>query len=156
MPFYAYNSRLLKLLADMKAPDQTKQKGYVPYEGCQEVIREDLPQDKHDKLKYTYLRRLINYCKQSGIELIFAASPQLSYESDSVFTPLKRICLQERIPFLNHFCDKQYTSHRELFHNANHLNSQGANLYSAEIAAEIKSYRQNKKHPQNYGIKAKP
>lgn len=67
-----------------------RQKGFVPYEGCQAIIPENLPQDKHDKLKYEYLQKLITTCQQQQIQLIFAASPQLSYQSDSVFIPLKR------------------------------------------------------------------
>jgi len=141
-PFYAYNSRLLKLLADQKAKDMTLQKGYVPYEGCQEIVKERLPQDKHDPQKYAYMKRLINECKKSGTQLIFTASPQLSYESDSVFEPFKKICKAKHIPFLNHYCDKRYTRYRKLFHNANHLNSTGADLYTVEIAKEIKMIHQ--------------
>lgn len=138
LPFYAYNSRLLKLLADQKAKDETLAKGYIPYEGCQEIIKERLPQDKHDPLKYVYMKRLISDCKRSHTELIFTASPQLSYGSDSVFEPFKEICKANHIPFLNHYCDKRYTRHRQLFYNANHLNSTGADLFTAEIAREIK------------------
>ena len=141
LPFYAYNSILLKLLADQKAKDMTLQKGYIPYEGCQEIVKERLSQDKHDPLKYAYMRRLISYCKHSNIELIFTASPQLSYESDSVFEPFKKICNANHIAFLNHYCDKRYTRHRKFFHNANHLNSTGSDLFTAEIAREIKKTR---------------
>ena len=141
LPFYAYNSRLLKLLADQKAKDMTLQKGYIPYKGWQEIIKERLPQDKHDPLKYTYMKRLISYCKHSNIELIFTVSPQLSYESDSVFKPFKKMCQANHIPFLNHYCDKRDTRHRKLFHNANHLNSNGADLFTAEIDREIKKIR---------------
>ena len=94
-PFYQYNSRLLKLLADWR----------------------------HPAMSYTCL--------------IFTASPQLSYQSDSVFRRFKLICQQEGIPFLNHYCDTAYTHHRALFHNANHLNREGASLYSKEIKKEM-------------------
>lgn len=140
-PFYQYNGRLMKLLADWHHPAMNYSRGYSPYEGCQAIEKETLPQDKPDSKKYKYLHRLIAECKQSHTKLIFAASPQLSYQSDSVFQDFSRICQQEGIPFLNHYCDTAYTHHRALFHNANHLNSVGASFYSKEIKKEI-NYKQ--------------
>ena len=140
-PFYAYNSRLMKILSDMRHPETGYHSGYLPYIGCQAVIREDLPQDKHDTLKYKYLKKLIAVCKHDNIRLVFAASPQLSYQSDSVYHKIKQLSQQEQIPFLNHFCDGKYTQHRKLFHNANHLNSVGADLYTAEIRKELNNLR---------------
>lgn len=136
-PFYPYNSKLLKLLADTHHPGMSYSKGFSPYEGCQIIEKEDLPQDKKDSKKYKYLYKLINDCKKHHTKLIFAASPQLSYQSDSVFNAIKLICQQEGIPFLNHYCDTAYTHHKAYFHNANHLNSIGASLYSKEIKKEI-------------------
>ena len=54
-PFYQYNSRLLKLLADWRHPAMSYTKGYSPYEGCQAIEKETLPQNKHDRKKYEYL-----------------------------------------------------------------------------------------------------
>lgn len=136
-PFYQYNSRLLKLLADWRHPAMSYTKGYSPYEGCQAIEKETLPQNKHDRKKYEYLHKLIAECKRSHTSLIFTASPQLSCQSDSVFRRFKLICQQEGIPFLNHYCDTAYTHHRVLFHNANHLNREGASLYSKEIKKEM-------------------
>lgn len=140
-PFYTYNGRLMKLLADCQHPSMTYDKGYSPYEGCEEIIPEKLPQDKHDPLKYQYLQKLIDLCKQTHTRLVFTASPQLSYRSDSVYHVFKKICREEKIPFLNHFCDSQYTRHLAHFHNANHLNREGADMYSKEIREEINNKR---------------
>lgn len=142
-PFYPYNGRLMKLLADCQHPNMNYNRGYSPYEGCEEIIPEKLPQDKHDPLKYRYLHKLIDLCKQNHTRLIFTASPQLSYKSDSVYHAFKTICREEKIPFLNHFCDSRYTRHQEFFHNANHLNQEGASIYSKEIRKEINNKRDN-------------
>lgn len=140
-PFYQYNSRLLKVLADNLHPAMSYHKGYSPYIGCQDIIPENLPQDKHDSLKYKYLKKFINECKLSHIRLIFTASPQLSYQSDSVYHHIEALCAKEQIPFINHFCDSRYTLHRSYFHNANHLNSVGADIYSQHIKEEIKNLK---------------
>lgn len=142
-PFYPYNGRLLKLIADCRHPSMNYDKGYSPYEGCEEIIPEKLPQNKHDPLKYRYLHKLIDLCKQNHTRLIFTASPQLSYKSDSVYHTFKKICREEKIPFLNHFCDNHYTQHHTYFHNANHLNRVGADAYSKEIREEINNKRVN-------------
>lgn len=136
-PFYSYNGRLMKLLADNTHPQMSYDKGYSPYEGCEAIVPEKLPQDKPDPLKLKYLKKLIRLCQASHTDLIFAASPQLSYQSDSVYQAFQAICQQERIPFLNHFCDTTYTHHRAYFHNANHLNRIGSNIYTKEIRKEI-------------------
>ena len=136
-PFYPYNGRLMKLLADNTHPQMSYTKGYSPYEGCEAIVPEKLPQDKLDPLKLEYLKKLIRLCQASHTELIFAASPQLSYQSDSVYQAFQAICQQERIPFFNHFCDTAYTHHSAYFHNANHLNRIGSNIYTKEIRKEI-------------------
>lgn len=139
-PFYAYNSRLLKVLADVVHPRQTFHKGFCPLTHQDPLYPETEPQDKHLELKYQYLQKLVDDCKHNHTRLIFTASPQLSYGSDSVFHRFKHFCQYNKIPFINHFCDPKYTARKGLFANANHLNSKGANLYSKEIAREIKTY----------------
>lgn len=139
--FYAYNSKLLNLLGDLSS-DKVYYKGYDPYLGVSEggFVPEDLPQDKFDPLKLKLIRKFVSEAKADGSIIIFTASPQMSYKSDSVFNGFKRMCRQEGIPFFNHYCDRAYTSHVGYFHDCNHLNEHGAALYTKEIIAEIKSY----------------
>lgn len=134
---YWFNNRLQQVVKDCVAPDYYVC-GYLPYNGImKKLVPEKLPQDHYDTLKMKYLKTLADGCSKRS-HLIFTASPQLSYRSDSVFVPLKKICAQRGIAFINHFCDTTFTNHHELFYNANHLEKSGAERYSKLIAKEIK------------------
>lgn len=135
---YCLNNRLAQLAKDVIAPTEHYTLGYLPYEGIMEVfLPEKLPQDHYDSLKRKYLEKLVEHC-QGRTQIVFTASPQLSYRSDSVYVPLKKYCAERGIPFLNHFCDTAFTNHPQLFHDANHLERRGAERFSAMISKEIK------------------
>lgn len=139
---YKYNSRLTDLLKDLRS-SATYYHGYDPYRDVDEkgFTPESLPQNKFDTLKLRLLNRFINEVMASGnTMIIFTASPQLSYGSDSVFDGFKRMCAARRIPFFCHYSDMKYTSDKSLFHNSNHLNERGAALFSREVAGEVRTY----------------
>lgn len=126
------------MIKDIVSPADNFKLGYLPYEGIMEVfLPEKLPQDNYDLLKRKYLEKLVAHC-QGRTQIVFTASPQLSYRSDSVYVPLKKYCAESGIPFLNHFCDTAFTNHPQLFHDANHLERRGAERFSAMISKEIK------------------
>lgn len=138
LPPYRLNNRTMQTVKDCIAPSETYKLGYLPYTDIMKVfIPERLPQNHYDTLKLKYLRRLVSDCNRNT-KIVFTASPQLSYRSDSVYTPLRKFCAEHRIAFLNHFCDTTFTNHPRLFYNANHLQKKGAEKYSRMIAAEIK------------------
>lgn len=135
---YRLNNRVVQTLKDCLSPSDSYTFGYSPYVGSMTVFMpEKLPQDHYDALKLKYLRRLVADCN-GHTRIVFTASPQLSYSSDSVYAPLRKLCMENGIPFLNHFCDTAFTNHPRLFHNANHLEREGAERYSRVIADEIK------------------
>lgn len=135
---YQLNNRLLPTIKDIVSPTDNFKLGYLPYDGIMEVfLPEKLPQDHYDSLKRKYLEKLVDHC-QGRTQIVFTASPQLSYRSDSVYVPLKKYCAERGIPFLNHFCDTAFTNHPQLFHDANHLERRGAERFSAMISKEIK------------------
>ena len=135
---YMLNNRLIQTLKDCVSPSDSYTLGYSPYIGSMDVfLPEQLPQNHYDPLKKKYLQRLVDDCN-GRTRIVFTASPQLSYGSDSVFVPLMKYCEEHRIPFLNHFCDTTFTNYPRLFYNANHLEKTGAERFSKIIAKEIK------------------
>lgn len=135
---YRLNNRVLQVTKDCTSGAETFYNGYSPYIGRMTALhKENLPQDHYDDTKWRYIGELVKLCGHRT-KLVFTASPQLSYGNDSVYAPLKEMCRRHGIPFLNHFCDTAFTNHHELFHNANHLERRGAEIYSKIIAREIK------------------
>lgn len=138
---YKYNSILLDVVKDVVST-KTFSKGFDPYKGIDPhgFVPEDLKQDSFDTLKCELLKKFIRQTRTDKVKLIFMASPQLSYASDSVFKGFTMMCKKEGIPFFNHFCDSQYTMRKKLFHNCNHFNEQGADLYTKNVVSEIKRF----------------
>lgn len=142
---YRYNNKLQQVAKDCVAPE-TYSNGYIPYVGeMTHCVAQDYPQDHYDTLKWKYIEQLADDCKGKAT-LIFTISPQLSFHSDSVYAPLKRLCKERNIALLNHFCDTTFTNNWKLFYNSNHLEKKGAELYSRTIAREIKNILNNGKH----------
>ena len=142
---YQFNNRLQQIAKDCINPSESYISGYSPYVGEMTIfIPQDYPQDHYDTLKWKYIKRLADDCKGKST-LIFTISPQLSFHSDSVYAPLKKICKERDIALLNHFCDTTFTNNWKLFHNSNHLQKSGADLYSKIIAQEIKKVLNQKK-----------
>lgn len=135
---YRLNNRVLQVAKDCTSGAETLYDGYSPYTGRMTALhKENLPQDHYDDTKWRYIEKIVKLCGRRT-RLVFTASPQLSYGNDSVYAPLKEMCRRQGVPFLNHFCDTTFTNHHELFHNANHLERRGAEIYSKVIAREIK------------------
>ena len=55
-----------------------------------------------------------------------------------VFKFPRDIADQYHIPFLDHYRDSSFTGHAEYFYDFGHMNRQGAELYSKQVAKELK------------------
>lgn len=98
---YHYNSTLLNIIRDLRSTDTFKL-GYVPYYGINiyGFEPERLKQDCFDKLKLSFIESFVNQVKLvDGATLIFLASPQLSYNSDSVYNDFSEMCKEKGIYF---------------------------------------------------------
>lgn len=145
---YRFNSQFLQLAMDNIKPLQEDSKGYRPLQGVMdyepEIKEGNRTEYKFDVLKLYYLERLIHDCKESDIQLIFAASPQYKNTSSEILAPIKNLCLRYNIPFINHYTDNAFNQKKKYFKDSAHLNEKGATNYTLEIVQEIKNLR--KKH----------
>lgn len=102
--------------------------------------------EQADSLKMSYMEDLILQCKEDGTELIFIASPIYQPMSDNEYLPLKDICRQYKIPFINHYCDADYCENPAFFADAGHLNMKGSELFTILAVSEIKDVIQKKRN----------
>ncbi|MCQ2112368.1 MAG: hypothetical protein MJY95_03380 [Bacteroidaceae bacterium] len=138
---YRYHSSIMGLVSDYR--------NATVYEDGFEVVTAKMPKDdalavtekvdyEVDSLKLQYLEQFILETKDK-IKLIFVASPRWGYQtSGKAFEPLLELCAKYNIPFIDHYCDSTFNTNPELFSNESHMNVYGADVWSKEIASEIK------------------
>ena len=87
------------------------------------------------------LQEIIEVCKQYNTKLVFTYAPHYKLVDEEMnpqfFPTIQQVRQGQQIPFLNyryHPISKQHT----LFEDVRHLNKNGADLYSAVIANDIK------------------
>jgi len=149
---YRFNGKVLPIVKNLFSHPDPEFDGYV---GLRGVFRVGLVPDQHSgesarttpcafwDMKIRFLEELARRCKANGTHLILFHSP--SYDEDPV-------ALHDWLVPLNHlhvfqdgaeFLDLREPIHRlfdgrpELFKDAGHLNSKGAEIFSAMLAEEI-------------------
>lgn len=138
---YRNNSTFLNVLFDWVRNNIIYDKGFYLL-NTGKLIDKQVPNDNkrdfvYDSEKLSFLEKFIKENKDS-INIIFSISPEYGRTTDDMFDPLKKLCDQYNIPLLNHYCDTTFTMHSDYFGNVNHLNRDGAVLYTRKISEEIK------------------
>lgn len=104
--------------------------------------------DKPSERKLNCLKRIINKCKEKGVKIYICFPPCLiNFPKDNLpcITTVKSICEQHQVSFFDDHNDYHFKQTPELFHDAVHLNINGAEIYSRKIASRLKKELNNKK-----------
>lgn len=140
-----YNEKFIQIASDMVHPLQGDIKGYRPLEGMIDYKLGDEEKEakkktfKYDSLKMIYWRRLIRDCKARGTQVVLAVSPIYDSGDEENFSMIRNLAEQENVPFLYHYADSAFVQNRKYFKDRVHLNRQGAERYTRELAAEIRN-----------------
>ncbi len=92
-----------------------------------------------------YLKKIIYFCKDKGINLILYTSPHYSpsKEESSWFDPIENytnsLAKKENIPYLN-FNFSEMSKKQELFYKIGHLNRDGVTAFMKMILPSTKPY----------------
>lgn len=91
-----------------------------------------------DTLKIEYLNRFAELSE--GAELFFVVSP-IWYGQDTIqFIPVKELCRQKGIPFIDFSNNPKYVHNDEFFYDGNHLNARGADEFTRDLIKKLKDY----------------
>jgi hypothetical protein len=91
------------------------------------------------------VEELVRICKQNEIQLIFVYSPEfsemqtLTTDRAEIFGKFRALSDRYAVPFWD-YSDWKYASDRDFFQNSQHLNDQGAAIFSADLADRLKGY----------------
>lgn len=145
---FRYNAKATSSIAGLFAvPEHIPEDGYVPQPRPKHTI-DYVPSfmessSEIDSMKMEFLHRFVSTCKKNNIKLLFTISPEYSIANDSDYTVLETIAAKENVPFFNYHSQKLFLNRPELFHDYNHLWDEGARLYTAIFARDLKQLLNN-------------
>jgi hypothetical protein len=91
------------------------------------------------------LEDLILTCKKNGIQLIFVYSPEyqrmqaMTNNREQIFTQFHQLANRYDIPLWD-YSDWRHNGDKSLFYNSQHLNAEGAEIFSADIAHRLQQF----------------
>ena len=146
---YPFNSQLLHMLdsfIDDKNESVNLLKGYVPLESrmTEHQLFTNRASSELDPLKISYIKKIISLCKQNKIRLVIINSPNLlNSEGESMsFEIIREIGKENDIEVWDYENHKRFRK-AEYFHDAYHLNDEGAHVYTRAIASRLKWGKMN-------------
>jgi hypothetical protein len=140
---FRFNSKLVQTIKCDYIPTQD----FNGYEPLFDVLNEsdatdnedvDLEQGKIDSTKIRYITKFIELCKTNNIKLMIYYSPYYRYKGSSEIEVVKHLSNECGIPFYD-YADDQRFQHREFFKDIDHLNDNGARVFTNVVIANISS-----------------
>jgi hypothetical protein len=133
-----YNMSLLTMFMDNYRSSNDTMKGYSPLEGVYDrVPNHDEVTSVVDSFKLEYIKKLITLTKNKQIPLVLVASPKLGSISSEQMQPVRDICKQTKVEFVDYYANTEFMQHNEWFKEPMHLNKEGARKYSKEMVSII-------------------
>ncbi|WP_282117769.1 hypothetical protein [Maribacter aquivivus] len=142
---YPFNSTLGNIVNGnllIKDIDEYTNKGYVPLYGkWKEALKENNSDEQYeiDPNKIKIFKEFLDLCKQNDIPVVVLVSPIFyKYESNFSIELCKKKCKEAKVPFFDFTRNKDYLSAPNLFDDPDHLNDEGAMIYSKDVVETIK------------------
>lgn len=138
---YRYNSRWVEIMMDFIHPiSDARDDGFSPLIGEMDKTKVRKDHDSKgdylfDDLKISYLDKLID--ESQDVKLYFVVSP-IWYGMDTLqFEPVKQICQERGIPFIDFSNDPKYVHNDEFFSDGNHMNERGADEFTLDLIRRL-------------------
>lgn len=137
---YRYNSQLFDILIQRLSSSTLTARDYkyAPLDKTMDYEPEPIPFSPYevDSLKVKYLKSFIKECNKKGVTLFLTISPKYKNTTELDLNPIiGENNLNVRV--ISHYADSAFNFRKQLFVDQNHLNKNGAIIYSNCIASEI-------------------
>lgn len=149
---YPFNSQILTIALgnlDASKNRQMDNKGYVPLYNEWKIELDsigDYTINEVDLNKVNALQEFISEVKKSGTNFFVVCSPVFQkFNMRQEIDICEKICLDEKVPFLNFARDTVFLNDKSLFQDDVHLNDKGARVFSKMVVAKIKQVSLNNK-----------
>lgn len=146
---YRYNRSFLPMLSDNIKPNH--EVGYKGYKPLYETMTVDFDrQDHHTPVKWSelkkhYFLKFVDTCRQHGIKLVFSFSPWYNTPGSGLYDEFRTFAADAGIPILDFYTDPELSKDPANFADISHLNSVGADKFTAKFVTGLKRLRS----PQN-------
>lgn len=140
---FRYSGSLPNLLTGKLGTMDRSLKGWKPMDGVLDttgIKAEEYPFPV-DTERVALLERFINDCQQHQVRLVLVESPMYICSKQDVFKFIRELSEKHHIPFLDHYRDRDFVGHAELFFDFGHLNRKGAEIYSEKLSKELREIR---------------
>ena len=147
---YEYNSSFYYLLRPyfiQGLDGKTSDKGWKPNSGNLNVeltkkleIVHEIDQDSLNKESVALIETFVKKIRQSGCQLIFVVSPNYGRSPDTSHTIkyLREKSMNEDIPLFVYSSDTAFITHPNYFADPDHLNVEGAQLFTKDLVHKIR------------------
>ncbi len=139
---YRYNSKFMQNITDFVHPIfGIEGNGYIPLNGEMDKMKVKDESSNHelrtvDSQKLDFLNKLID--ETNGVELVFVASPMWYQTLESDYQPIKDLCEQRGVRFIDFSNKEKYIHQYEWFKDGAHLNAKGADEFTRDLISVIK------------------
>lgn len=137
---YRYNTTCIRVIGNFFHPIGSYPKGYCPLHKTMNY-EPDVKEKKGgriDSLKLSFFESFILLTQQKGIDLICCVSPSYKPQTDeSYYEPVKQLCDQYSIVFINDCDDTDISDNRSYFQDVTHMNDVGARMFTTKLTQLI-------------------
>jgi hypothetical protein len=138
----------LKALAGIQPREdhvQGFQPRFTPWTGDFEKFRASNPNGVLTAIEEQGVRcieKLIELCQREGIKVLLVYSPEyreiqlLERNRDEIFSKIRDICAKYNVPLWD-YSDSRISDDRDYFYNSQHLNADGAKVFSRDLARRL-------------------
>lgn len=137
---YPFNSLLLKMIPNLKDNGDFRTDGFQPLIGTWSgayVNTNGGGMDVISERKKQEMMHITDVCRDNSICLVMVTSPYYGhFTSSKTLEVTDSICREYGIPYYSYLNDSVFKD-RGLFFTADHLNEQGANIFSSKIAHQL-------------------
>lgn len=155
---YPYNSSLLTIMLGNMNVNKNRVSnmdyhGYVPLHGIHTKQLDTLHTPANyslDENKVNVFTEFLTLTQSKNIPLIVVNSPSYYlYETDYSLDAARKICFENRVPFIDFSRDIEFLSHSDYFEDETHLNKIGAAAFTQKVIHLLKNDEQFSKHLKN-------
>lgn len=138
---YRYNSNCIQIFADYIHPiTENGIRGFRPRNiefDTMKVGKSVVPKiPVFDSLKISYIKKMVE--ESVDTKLIFVVSPFWNGADTTPYQPIRDICKEKNIPFLDFSNNPKYVHNNMFFYDGSHLNARGADEFTRDFIKELR------------------
>ena len=143
---YPYNSQLTSIAVgnlEVNKKRKNDNKGYVSLNGkwASKIDSIDkITTNNLDTIQLNALQEFVHLAKKSEANVYVIFSPIFfKFKKNENFDICNRICAIENVPFWDYSKDTTFLNNKQLFQDPDHLNHNGATIFSNKVVTRIKN-----------------